>query len=248
LVGIKKEKVASFMKLQKLTGLGMLMSAAIGMLGVSSAQAQMYIATGTSSGAPVDAQATFTFNSTLDTLTIVLVNLEQNTGQSGQAISGLLFDGLTSGGALFGTGQLMTVTQNALPSFDANTPGDLTHWAYSGGGGGITTLSGGQPNQMIFGTPGTDGKYHLNGNGTGVENFNQYVDVTGTFVISNATVTAISDVQFVFGTPDATIDGRLVPVPEVSTVCAGALMLLPLGVGAIRALRKEKGLAPAKIS
>jgi hypothetical protein len=246
---IKKEKVVSFMKLQNIAGLGVLMSAAIGMLGASSAQAQIYMATGSSSGAAVDAQATFTYDSTANTLTIVLVNLEQNTGQSGQAISGLLFDGLTTGAPLFGTGQLMTVTQNAAPVFGADTAGDLTHWAYSSGGG-ITTLSGGQPDQMIFGTPGADGKYHLNGNGMGVENFDPYVYLSGTFVISNATVTAISDVKFVFGTPDATITGTPVPpsVPEASTVFAGALMLLPLGVGAIRALRKEKALEPAKVS
>lgn len=225
----------------------MLMSAAIGMLGVSSAHAQIFIGTGTSAGQPVDAQATFSYNSSADVLTIILVNLEQNTGQSGQAISGLEFNGLTGGSSLFGTGQLMTVTQNSAPAFGADTPGDLTHWAFQSGGG-ITTLSGGQPNQMIFGTPGADGKYHLNGNGTGVENFNSYVYVTGTFVISNATVTTISDVQFTFGTPDATIDGHPVPTPEASTVIAGALMLVPLGVGAIRALRKEKGLAPARIS
>lgn len=30
------------------------------------------------------------------------------------------------------------------------------------------------------------------------------------------------------------------PVPEASTVMAGALMLLPLGIGALRALRKER--------
>jgi hypothetical protein len=30
------------------------------------------------------------------------------------------------------------------------------------------------------------------------------------------------------------------PVPEASTVMAGALMLLPLGIGAVRALRKER--------
>lgn len=30
------------------------------------------------------------------------------------------------------------------------------------------------------------------------------------------------------------------PVPEASTVVAGALMLLPLGIGAVRALRKER--------
>jgi len=30
------------------------------------------------------------------------------------------------------------------------------------------------------------------------------------------------------------------PVPEASTIMAGALMLLPLGIGAVRALRKER--------
>jgi hypothetical protein len=30
------------------------------------------------------------------------------------------------------------------------------------------------------------------------------------------------------------------PVPEASTVMAGALMLLPFGIGAIRSLRKER--------
>lgn len=239
------------MKLQNITGLGMLMSAAIGIIGVSSVQAQIYTASGTSSGAPVDAQATFIYNSSADTLTIVLVNLEQNTGQSGQAISGLTFDGLTTGSPLFGTGQLMTVSQNAAPVFGADTAGDLTHWGYANGGDGITTLTGGQPDQMIFGTPGMDGNYHLNGNGNGVENFDPYVYVSATFVVSNATVSAISDVQFIFGTPDARMNGIPTPppsVPEASTVFAGALMLLPLGVGTIRALRKEKALAPVKIS
>jgi len=32
----------------------------------------------------------------------------------------------------------------------------------------------------------------------------------------------------------------LAPVPEASTVMAGALMLLPLGIGAVRAIRKER--------
>jgi hypothetical protein len=32
----------------------------------------------------------------------------------------------------------------------------------------------------------------------------------------------------------------LAPVPEANTVVAGALMLLPLGIGAVRALRKER--------
>ncbi|HTR40308.1 MAG TPA: hypothetical protein VMH87_01660 [Pseudomonadales bacterium] len=38
----------------------------------------------------------------------------------------------------------------------------------------------------------------------------------------------------------ATYSGQLAPVPEANTVIAGALMLLPLGIGAVRAIRKER--------
>jgi hypothetical protein len=37
-----------------------------------------------------------------------------------------------------------------------------------------------------------------------------------------------------------TADLAPAPVPEASTVMAGALMLLPLGIGAVRAIRKER--------
>jgi hypothetical protein len=51
-----------------------------------------------------------------------------------------------------------------------------------------------------------------------------------------------------FGTSGATVqDGTSIntlpiyaPVPEPTTVLAGALMLLPLGIGAMRCLRKER--------
>jgi hypothetical protein len=38
------------------------------------------------------------------------------------------------------------------------------------------------------------------------------------------------------------------PVPEASTLMAGAMMLLPLGIGALRAVRKAKSCVPAKES
>jgi hypothetical protein len=39
---------------------------------------------------------------------------------------------------------------------------------------------------------------------------------------------------------DGTLTVSLAPVPEPTTMVAGALLLLPLGVGAIRSLRKER--------
>ncbi len=43
-----------------------------------------------------------------------------------------------------------------------------------------------------------------------------------------------------FAMDNMTINADNVPVPEPTTMLAGALMLLPLGVGAIRSLRKER--------
>jgi hypothetical protein len=75
------------------------------------------------------------------------------------------------------------------------------------------------------------------------------VDFSPSNVLSGQT----SDLIYVFTTATAyagngaTVDNSfsanttdLAPVPEASTVMAGALMVLPLGIGAIRALRKER--------
>jgi hypothetical protein len=75
------------------------------------------------------------------------------------------------------------------------------------------------------------------------------IDFSPSNVLSGQT----SDLIYVFTTAtaysgnDATVDNHtsanttdLAPVPEASTVMAGALMVLPLGIGAIRALRKER--------
>lgn len=37
-----------------------------------------------------------------------------------------------------------------------------------------------------------------------------------------------------------TVDNGTAPVPEPTTVMAGALMLLPLGIGGYRALRRKQ--------
>ena len=247
------------MKLQNITGLGMLMSAAIGMFGVSSAQAQVFQATGSAGGNPVDATASFTLGN--GTLTLVIVNMESAAGfiSSGQAISGISFSGLTGTTTMTsGTGDLIdinpdgSITQvaNSANDLQSSAYGDGVHWHVSGTDS-MTSLGGGQPEMMIYGAPNGSGDYpNING---GVGNFNPYVEETATFVLSNQNIglqTIISGVSFTFGTPDGTLPGTPVPpsVPEASTVFAGALMLLPLGVGTIRALRKEKALAPAKIS
>lgn len=47
-------------------------------------------------------------------------------------------------------------------------------------------------------------------------------------------------ISWAAGNPGGSLVPDPTPVPEASTVMAGALMLLPLGIGAVRALRKER--------
>jgi hypothetical protein len=47
-------------------------------------------------------------------------------------------------------------------------------------------------------------------------------------------------ISWAAGNPGGSDVPNPAPVPEASTVMAGALMLLPLGIGAVRALRKER--------
>jgi hypothetical protein len=71
---------------------------------------------------------------------------------------------------------------------------------------------------------------------------------SATFTLTSSlftTSSTISDVDILFGTgPDAVIGATQPPtppsVPEPTTVFAGAMLLLPFGIGAIRALRKDR--------
>jgi hypothetical protein len=56
----------------------------------------------------------------------------------------------------------------------------------------------------------------------------------------------ISGVTFLFGTGSDYGDSNIIPVPEPSTVVAGTLLLLPLGVSVARILRKQRAV-PQKI-
>jgi hypothetical protein len=75
----------------------------------------------------------------------------------------------------------------------------------------------------------------------GTVGFGYFNDFTGSTTLIVQTAAAgfdISNALFQDGVQsDAT---SLAPVPEASTVMAGALMLLPFGMGAIRSLRKDR--------
>jgi hypothetical protein len=86
------------------------------------------------------------------------------------------------------------------------------------------------------------GAYNVNGIINFVSNGSLDVALTGT---NNFFVVGTSDTSY-GGNSGSIQDGGaynapiLAPVPEANTIVAGALMLLPLGIGAIRAIRKER--------
>jgi len=209
----------------------------VGLLAASNASASIVY---TASGKPdsdglANVKATLTFGA--GTLTIILQNLYAGDNASGQTISGLELDGL-SGTILLktATGNLEIVEPGGVTP--DGTDVSLTHWGLDGTSG-ITTLTGGQPNEMIVGSA-----PNVNG---GFDNFNPYVDQTATFTLTDSSFTAnttVTGVNFLFGTgPDGHLNGAVQPltpsVPEPSTIFVGAMLLLPLGASTIRILRKS---------
>jgi hypothetical protein len=210
-----------------------------GIMAVLNAPASLVYNTGssaTSGGNPVDAQATLTFGN--GTLTLILQNLQSGEISSGQAISGINLSGISDTISLTSAnGNLVNVVGSTVTPLTGGTDASLTRWGLDQSSG-LWALTGGQPEEMIVG-PSPAGN-------NGFKNFNPYVDQTATFIISDPAFTAnttVSGVSFLFGTSggEATLTGNLhtpTPVPEPSTLFAGVLLLLPLGVGAIRVLSK----------
>lgn len=218
------------MKLTKIAGLGMLMSAAIGMLGVSSAQAQLMWSSpltinqsgivGAADGITGDG-GTGTGNPAVELIIAQDIFEANQQGYNGGAItvdSGYVdskgnAQTFLSSSTDYGDPTIITSSAtSAYSGADYVGPGfDYVIAKYDGQNGGyVLFYLGGQAadlptaSETIYGDAGT-GQYGISG-----------------FVAFNVTPS---------------------PVPEAPTIIAGALMLLPLGVGAIRAVRKERTLA-----
>lgn len=244
------------MKLKNITGLGMLMSAAIGMLGASSAQAQVtFIGSGTAAGdgQPVQATATFSLNGSGHLVIDLINSYTGNTFGNADTLYGVFFNG-ASGLTVASVDETVGDVVWNPPSTTTTTVSTLTaisNWQLASVGGlsGVDGTQGGPANGLVsqgFAPPFNDGI------ASGSHNPYLQSELEITFN-QGYNLTALDTVRFLYGTTvstDFTIPGtgRSTPVPEASTVFAGALMLLPLGVGAIRALRKEKTLAPSKVS
>jgi hypothetical protein len=271
---IKKEKVGSFMKSKNITGLGMLMSAAIGMLGVSSAHADVTFVTtpgGTinDGGTKYTDTASATFSETTvgsqKELVITLINtsLALSGGGTfqedvGNTMYSLYFSvnghnltsffSLASGVGAAGDTEYTVPSMGVVNTSTVGAGGAALDWILQSSG--LSGLVQGDKEGLVAGNFTLPPGNSLSNNNGHSPYFSDAMiftlDYSGTLNLSD-----IANVQFEYGTGgNVTVDGvpGTAPVPEASTVVAGALMLLPLGVGAIRALRKEKGFAPAKIS
>ena len=214
--------------------------AAIGVLGLSSANAAVWTLgpTPNASGNTVAASADITANGNV--FNITLTNLSPSLSAANQGLSDLLINFTTDISSVSGftqAGQLITVNANGTTTNVAGTP---TRWDPSLVSGNLylTSLGGGQPAQMI--APDNIGSPNAS-----VSNFNPYIDTTAVFTMTvpGASNLSIAGVQFSFGTSPTEFVANGVcssgcgVVPEPST---WAMLILGFG-GAGAMLRRRRG-------
>jgi hypothetical protein len=179
-------------------GMGLLL------IGASSALADSFTVTGSNSDGPVSARADITIST--NSLLVTLTDLTVNMHSQGQALSGIqivLSSPPTAASLRGSTGTLIT---NVAGGGTLDTiPEDLNHWGAAVSSGVIflatagTGALGGKPKNMIIGP----GPY--SGQTGGFDNFDPYIQNSGTFRIAllGALNPIISSVKFEFGTgPD----------------------------------------------
>ena len=229
----------------------------MGLFAACQANASIVTATcdGTTSDGTVSASAVFTISDGV--VTVVLTDLGQNQTSAGQLISGLSFSiaGASSLYSWESSGILATIATDGSGSYSTTgNASSLDHWNAGLSGSTITlsTLSGGQPNQLIIGGDSMgrlDGSGVYNNANSSILNHNPVVLGSATFTLNIDGITdvsAITNVNFMFGSTGTTLPGIVTygtSVPEPTTVLAGALLLLPLGWQTFRQLRKPQASA-----
>ena len=203
------------------------------LLGAAPANAALFTAT----GSDADGALSGTANITVNTGSISVILTDTGTGQvsSGQTISDVTFNvsGINGISNFTQSGSLINVNDNGTETSIAGSP---THWAPTlvGTNVHLTTLTGGQPFDLIVG---------LNPNqNNGFDNFNPYINHTGTFTLACAGCTSASNifgVSISFGTEGFVVDASpTTAVPEPST---WAMMILGFAaVGFLAYRRKEQ--------
>jgi hypothetical protein len=190
----------------------------------------------TTSGGPVDASATFTTGA--NSLSITLSDLQANPRDVGQLISDLVFTlntGQTVGTLSSSSGTEITVNGNGTTTVGSTVS---TGWSLSSSGGAfhldvLGTPIG--PSHLIIGPPGAGGVYtNANGSIAGNGPHNPFLDQTATFTIDIpglTTASLVTGATFSFGTtPGVNVTGvpSAVPLPAALPLFAGGLGALGL--------------------
>lgn len=217
---------------------GAILIASALLFGVTNADAAVFTGTGFDSDGSLKASANI--NSDAGSITVILN--DTNTGEisSGQTVSGIIFDitGVTGISLQSSVGALLNVNDNGTETAAAGT---INHWGVGRTGTTITLetagpfAAGGKPHNLIVGSNPDQNN--------GFDNFNPYINGTGTFTLTAAGVTAnsiISNVHFLFGTNSYDVDAT----PSVPEPATWAMMIIGFaGVGFL-AYRRRTGVLP----
>jgi hypothetical protein len=228
-----KPRAGGYSKMKRFSGLvGLTALAVVGLAG-STANATVFIGSGLNGTDAISASANITISGGV--ITVILSDTGTGEHTDGQAVSGITFDvsGLSGSSTFTQAGSLVTV----VGSTETPVAGSPTHWAGTGSAGAVslTTLTGGQPFDLIIGS-----SPNCNPSCT---NHDPYISGTGTFTLTATGITnnsVISDVEFEFSTAaGVTVPGVMTSVPEPST---WAMMVLGFfGVGFMAYRRRNEG-------
>ena len=202
------------------------------LLGVAPASAALYTVNGVFGGNLLSGTADITVGN--GTINVVLTDTGTGQRSSGQTISDVEFSvsGITAIRNLTQSGSLVNVNDDGTVTPVAGSP---TRWEGSLAGTlvHLTALTGTQPENLIVG---------LNPNqNDGFDNFNPYINGTGTFTLACLGCTSsstLSDVSISFGTNGFSVPATVSAVPEPST---WAMMILGFfGVGFMAYRRRNQ--------
>jgi len=206
-----------------------------------------YMSTATSvGGAPVSAKAEISISGT--TMTVKLIDLLANPESVGSVLNGITINvaGATGASGLTADAANTVDLQGAAPVYGSISGATVaSEFTLSNSGSVISLSSLGStgPDYLIIGPAGYDAA-----NGS-LKNdpHNPFILETATFYFSLLGANSFSesnlgDLTFLFGTgTDYSRSTKITTsVPEPATIVAGALLLLPLGVSAIRIMRKNR--------
>lgn len=239
------------MKLTKFKNLTILaiISAFAGLLTSSSYGSITFSFNGTSNQGSTE-NATATFSLSGNVLTVTLQNLLSGAQNhdAGNLLNGITFNlaGVSGVSGLTAADATKVTVAGDKSYSTASVSGSTiaSEWALSGASTiTLTALGGGQPKYLLIGAPSYSSE-NSSVAGNGPHNPFILESETFSFTLSGSGYSEddISNVIFRFGTESDSAAGTKIAaaVPEPATIAAGALLLLPLGVSALRVFRKNK--------